>query len=277
MVVIVSVDESVQAPHAIEGSTKVYIRTGSITHPHKLSDIDRISHMLKCREDSRVVARQILDQIEARVGRVEPTYITIENEIRSLTNVPTLTVIARPVFPYRPLTSVSNIYESHRGPLSPPRRVAGGHFCYDKEEYWELNEYGIVYHRTLLYNDGQLRIDYGQFIWHTNDLINRANALYVDCGYMGNVEITVQLQHVFHKILVDTEGYEYGRKITDNLSAEPRCYDSEVIASKNCLARDLEGENERKNLVEELTCPLLSGHLIFLLISHRLDKKSENG
>lgn len=33
VVVVVRVDESVQAPHAIEGSTKVYIRTGSITQP----------------------------------------------------------------------------------------------------------------------------------------------------------------------------------------------------------------------------------------------------
>ena len=189
LVVVVRVDESIQAPHAIEGSTEAYIRTGSITQPYKLSDLDRISHMFKRREDSQVIARQILNQIEARARRVEPSHVTIENVVHPLTNIPILTVIACPVFLYRPLISVSNIYESHRGPIWPPRRVAGGHFCYNKEEYWELNEYGIVYYRTLLVNNGRLHIDYGQFMWHTNDLINRTNALYVDCGYMGMLKL----------------------------------------------------------------------------------------
>ena len=69
VVVVVRVDESVQAPHAIEGSTKVYIRTGSITHPHKLSDMDRITYMLKRREDSQVVVQQILTRIRRRANR----------------------------------------------------------------------------------------------------------------------------------------------------------------------------------------------------------------
>ena len=64
LVVVVRVDESVQAPHAIQNSTRTYIRTGSITQPYELADMDRISHMLKRREDSQVVARQILTRIE---------------------------------------------------------------------------------------------------------------------------------------------------------------------------------------------------------------------
>ena len=42
VVVVVRVDESIQAPHAIQNSRKIYIRTGSITQPYELSDIDRI-------------------------------------------------------------------------------------------------------------------------------------------------------------------------------------------------------------------------------------------
>ena len=47
VVVVVRVDESIQAPHAIQNSAKVYIRTGSVTQPYELSDIDRIEYMLK--------------------------------------------------------------------------------------------------------------------------------------------------------------------------------------------------------------------------------------
>ena len=39
LVVVVRVDESIQAPHAIEKSMQVYIRTGSVTQPYKFSDI----------------------------------------------------------------------------------------------------------------------------------------------------------------------------------------------------------------------------------------------
>ena len=38
VVIVVRVDESIQAPHAIQNSAKVYIRTGSVTQPYELSD-----------------------------------------------------------------------------------------------------------------------------------------------------------------------------------------------------------------------------------------------
>ena len=126
VVVVVRVDESVQAPHAIEGSTKVYIRTGSITHPHKLSDMDRITYMLKRREDSQVVVQQILTRIRRRANR------------DSLRNMSSLTVIAHPVFPYRPVISPPSIYELRCVLPAPLRRVDGGVSYVKPLEYLEL-------------------------------------------------------------------------------------------------------------------------------------------
>lgn len=256
VVVVIRVDESVQAPHAIQNSTRVYIRTGSITQPYELSDIDRITYMLKRREDSQVVAEQILDRIEDRVESVQPTFKDIENTAYLLSSFPTFTVIARPVFPYRPVISVSSIYESHQGFLSSPRRVTGGSVSFDDEVYWELNEYGIVYHRVVLPILPEQGIDYGQLLSRLNYLIKRANALYVDCAYQGNIEVTARLENVFGKKLVDTESYGYGQ-ITGNLYAKPICFDQKVLASKHCLARYLVGEKEREDIIEELTCQLL--------------------
>ena len=260
VVVVVRVAEgSLLAPHAIDQSTKAYFRVGSTTQPYKLelANMELIAHMFKRREDSQVVARQILDRIEDRISNFDPTFATIEGGKYIFDNLPTFSVITRPVFPYRPLTSASNIYESHQGPLWPPRRVTGGHFCYNEKEYWELNEYGIVYHRVVLFIRTGDGIDYGIILWHINELIKRANTLYVDCGYQGNIEVTARLRNIFRRELIDTESYSHGSKITENLHAEPMSFDTEVPASKQCLARDLEGENERKALVEELTCPLL--------------------
>ena len=70
VVVVVRVDESVQAPHAIQNSTRVYVRTGSITSPYDLADIDRLTYMLKRREDSQLVAGQILQRINSRAKRL---------------------------------------------------------------------------------------------------------------------------------------------------------------------------------------------------------------
>ena len=112
VVVVVRVDESIQAPHAIQNSTRVYVRTGSITQPYELSDVDRIAYMLKRREDSQVVARQILERIEKRVSAIEPAHwITIDNLLQIYGERPKITVIAQPTFPYRPVIPIRDIYE----------------------------------------------------------------------------------------------------------------------------------------------------------------------
>lgn len=262
VVVIVGVDESVQAPHAIQNSTRVYIRTGSITEPYELSDMGRISHMLKRREDSEIVAQQILNQIEERISNVVPITKTIGDTLYHIRDFPTFTVIARPVFPYCPVISVSSIYKLHESFISPPKRVAGGSVHFDDEVYWELNEYGIVYHRVVLPIpleqgiDLEQDIDYGILLSHLNSLLNPANTLYVDCAYQGNIKVTARLQNVFGKKLIDTAGYGYG-KITVNLHGKPICSDQKVLASKHCLARYLAGEKEREDIIEELTYQLL--------------------
>ena len=146
VVVIIRVDESPQAPHAIQNSTRVYVRTGSITHRMmnpQLSEIDRIEYMLKRREDSQTTTRQILERIEERVKSLFRT------------NEPNLTVVARPVFPYRPVIATADIYDfaSKNGLVwnDYSSRVAGGFSVStirhkDLYQYWELNEYGIVYY-----------------------------------------------------------------------------------------------------------------------------------
>ena len=245
VVVVVRVDESIQAPHAIQNSTGAYIRTGSITPPYERADMDRIVYMLKRREDSQVVARQIFKRIEERS---KPIFHLKGS---------TLTVIAQPVFPYRPVISASDIYELHGQQALPPRRVAGGVSQINPDRLLELNEYGIVYHRTVLYDSDGQDIDYGRFLWHIEYLIGHAKNFYKKCEYLGNIEVSVQLQKVLGKRLTEPDSGTYRRKITDNIPDGPVCSDSEVLVSKRCLSRDLENEEKRRDIVEELTCQLI--------------------
>ena len=247
VVVIRVTDSSLLAPHAIEDSTKVYFRVGSVTQPYelKLANMELIAHMLKRREDSQVVVQQILTRIRRRANR------------DSLRNWSSLTVIAHPVFPYRPVISPPSIYELRLVLPAPLRRVDGGVSYVKPLEYLELNEYGVVYHGIGLCFVNEQEIDYDTFLPHIKNSIEHTINLYRESEYLGNIEISIQLQDVSGKVLMDSNKRGYGRKITDNILECTECVDREVSASKQCLSRDLENEEKQRDIVEELVCQLL--------------------
>ena len=254
VVVVVRVAEgSLLVPHAIEDSTKAYFRVGSTTQPYelKLANMELIAHMFKRREDSQIVTKQIIDRIEERM---EPLYDT---------DAPNIIVIAKPVIPYRPVISTSEIYALDEGYAWHPRRVAGGISYLNKEQgsiYREFNEYGIAYYRTQLFEDEtQQAIEYGQFISPIKFLIKDAEKLYRKCEYLGDIEVTAQLREVLGKKLYDSVYPPYGRieNITDGVIPEPECFDTTVCASKRCLLHDIQDTEKLTEIVEELVLQLL--------------------
>ena len=233
--------------------------------------MDNIAYMFKRREDSQVVARQILERIKEKARAIEPDHITIDNLVHIYDAHPKITIIVQPTFPYRPIIPIPDIYELCRERLSPLRRVEGGVSYVEqryeeeyidaiKDDYIELNEYGIIYRKAMLSiydNYGHERIDCYQFFSHIRDVIKHAVGLYGKCEYLGNIKISIQLQKVLGRILSDDSGQRYREEITYNLNAKTECFDTEVSASIECLARDLENKDKRNVIVEELMCPLL--------------------
>lgn len=252
VVVIVRVDESVQAPHAIQNSTRVYIRIGSVTQPYELAEVDRIEYMLKRREDSQQVAQRIMRRIEARI------------ESFWNTNLPDLTVIACPVFPYRPIISTGNIFEfacQNRLQWCYSSRVVGGFYASTERgresySYMELNEYGIVYRgRTLpkvkseLFDRDEETLICSNFVSTIHELVQIAHPFYEQCEYAGNIEITAHLRHALYEKL---RLYQNERPDEMNWSA-----DSEVLVSTQCLPRDLAKTDKCIDIVDELAGQLL--------------------
>ena len=254
VVIIVRVAESVNAPHAIQNSTRVYIRVGSVTQPYKkpeLSELDRIEYLFKRRQDTQIVTQQILDGIENRSSLI----YTLNN--------PTMKLIARPVFAYRPVispTAIYNLYRAHayikRVPggicrfIEPPRR--NNHELSDN--YLELNEYGIVYYITKLYEDEADTISMHDFIDGIDELLKYARRLYNACDAIVTIEVIAELENVFEK--------KMPRKLISgqiHLNSEPVCYTSKVSAStsKTYLSRDLKDPAHQKTIFEELTLQLL--------------------
>ena len=240
VVVVIRVNESVQAPHAIEGSTKVYIRTGSITKPYKLADMDRLQYMFKRREDAQVVTRQILKRIEERTQL-----------LNCAQGVPSITVIAKPVFPYRPVISTSDIYMLHLS-LSEPKRVIGGicSILRNAHQYEEFNEYGIAYLKSELRSTDNKEIEYLDLRDRIGAFIRQASTFYKACQYLGNIEVSVHLKEVFDTILnSNPPNWVYG--------GETRCFDSDILVFEQCLPFDLYESEKRKNVCVDLICQLL--------------------
>ena len=248
VVIVVRVDESVRAPHAIQNSTRVYIRVESTTEPYtkpELAEMNYIEYLLKRREDTQGVAKQILDRIEQRIN------------MSGDMDAPSMTVIARPVYPYRPVISPTAIYKLFET-RAHIKRVAGGVACFlepSNDLDLEINEYGIVFHRRRLSYSEEHPITLGDILSSIEHLLRTTKELYNACDTLGSIEVIAQLQNVFEKKL--SKKFDSGYDI--NLNSEPVCHDLEVLAStsKTYLSRDFEDTAQQKSIFEDLTMQLL--------------------
>ena len=250
MVVVVHVDESVQAPHTIQNKEEVYIRSGSISRPYKRADIDRIEYMFKRRTDSQVVAKQILDRIEER------TSYLFRKVMRP--NDPTLTISVQPIFPYRPIISPSIIYKLYYSPKNnPPRRVSGGIFYLRDNEYFEFNEYGIVSRSVILpvRDKSKRQIRFGDFLEEMNNYLGSIKEFYHHSEYLGDIEVKMRLQNVLGYNMDDL--IYNGVRIAPYLPHGVECSESEVVTETRCLSRNLENRVKRIDIVEELIGKIL--------------------
>ena len=244
MVVIIRVNKSFQAPHAIESATKVYFRFGSITQPYKLdlANMDLIEHMLKDRENSELKTQQILNEMEERAMS------------RGFTdNLTSITVTAHTIFSDLPLISKTDLYKLYRDSLYNPKRVKGG-VCSVRSaplEYTELNEYGVVYQISEL-QDYEQEIEWDQFVESITKLIKQASKLYKVRKYLGNIEVTVQLRQILDKGILDAQsrGLTYRRQST-------RSFDKNISHSGQYPVHDLYDLDARTNIVEDLISQLL--------------------
>ena len=264
VVVVVRVEESQHAPHAIQNSTKVYVRQGSTTPPYELAEIDRIEYLLKRREEPQRISRRILDRIEERV-RV--------NSYSSQLERPNLAIFARPVFPYRPIIAPPEIYEymvlhpsipsTARNIDLSTKRVTGG-ACHvsigDWLCFWELNEHGIIYCREGLLRTRMLRnystrdddnlgeeyLSDEDIAWKAYTFIGVAAHFFTKCEYSGNVEMTARLEQVRGEKLLFSKDL-HPAAVERRQSAE-----SEILASTQCLPRDLRTAKEYSRVLIEL-------------------------
>ena len=118
-------------------------------------------------------------------------------------------------------------------------------------EYTELNEYGVAYQISEL-QDYEQEIEWDQFVESIAKLIKQASKLYKACGYLGNIEMSVQLRQVLDKGIFDAQsrGLTYRRQST-------RSFDKNISHSGQYPIHDLHDLDARTNIVEDLISQLL--------------------
>lgn len=94
-VIVVKISESVEAPHAIENTTRVYTRVHNTTNIIQLAEIDRIDYLLQRRREPEKRRESL---IAAGVEKFKAT-------------VPQVAISIGPLYPYRPIFTPETLAE----------------------------------------------------------------------------------------------------------------------------------------------------------------------
>ena len=236
---VIETDESAEAPHAIENSTKVYVRTGNASNPYELAEVDLIVDLLQRRREPLERRDRLLTSAERRSDQAQAVP----------RNVPYLQVSVCPQFPRAPLCSSSNAWDflletTHRGvgliPANSMKRVPDGvaSLTYSQAprvpaQYVELSKYGLLYaarHFSLFREgDGPEQLHFSGLLQILLRLTAAADRFYNTCGYRGNVLVRASVHGVLVRYmrLIPADPYGFGPGLDDF-----RCFTDAVTAER---------------------------------------------
>jgi hypothetical protein len=139
----VEIEESWEAPHAIENSKRVYVRTGNGANPYELADVDLIIELVRRRAEPQAKRERLLS-----VARKRASNVLLESTIHA-------EISASPSYPRRVLCTREDCWNfvensryrrAHYFPFETMRRVEDGVASYNRgSEY--LNSASILYTR----------------------------------------------------------------------------------------------------------------------------------
>lgn len=245
VVVVVKVAESIEAPHAIENSTKAYIRTASVSQPYDLADMDRLDYFFRRRQDSEskreLLVRKAISHCRSRIPPKG------------------FRVVICPTYPYQPVRSLDEIesfvagrkYDGRQLNLlfREIRRVQNG--MLDTQAHLELNIHGIVLYQTNLEvqqregRSGTMQ----SYIWVGEPILLIGEAMNIAREFIGdalvNLFVRVQLFHF------DSVWLQYDRNLDEGRipGNDFTCYEPEVIAETRTTIEGL-GEGMVQTITE---------------------------
>ncbi len=193
---LIEIEPSPEAPHAIENSRQVYIRTGSASEPYDLADLDLIERLIKRREN--VLAQRLKFENEASV---------LVQKILGISDLPKVRVIVGPRYPHVQIADRERIYRFLRDTpfknlsrfYSPDslRRVPDG-ACGTRgnREFGYLDTFGHVCHFELVTCQQGPEGSYyvaSELVHPLLHGLSCSSRLYEAVGFRGEISISVLL------------------------------------------------------------------------------------
>jgi hypothetical protein len=257
---VIEVEESGEAPHAIENSKKVYVRTGNAANPYDLADVDLIIDLIKRRKEPL----ELRDRLEKSAeGRAEKWVMSPQSYVQ---------VTICPRFPRSALCSSDEVYDFvrntpyrgghfinvnnlHRVPDGVagqmPESMAGG------AAYEEINRFGLLFSRTRFRKvpwEGQrevLVLLYGDLFHSLCKFLYCAESFYGATGFRGTVLVRVSLHNVagermtFYRIrsvILEDASPDDFRCIAEVVSTERLVEVDRIVRNKLDVPADILGE-----------------------------------
>jgi hypothetical protein len=255
IVVVVETLESAEAPHAIENSTKVYIRTNSTSQIIQLSDIDRIEYLLNRRRQPEQKREEMLADMEKRL-LVAPPFIQI--------------TIA-PRYPYRPILSGDVLAQRLESSRSDPnynhiplytRRVRDGFLSREPvvagsrtaSFQLEVNLYGVMIYADALRVSVIANLDMIELVQIVIQIGRTLNlAKYLLVGITTNVLVRVSLDYIKDHAIAIGAPIDASRTWIQQHYSEENTVEGEIEVSFEKLNDDLQFIDYVVDLVEPLT------------------------
>ena len=244
IVAIVKVHESVEAPHAVDNSTRVYVRVASTTQPCEIADIDRIEYLLKRRQEPERRREELIAKAAAR----SPHQATLCR----------IRVIVAPVYPRGQIVPLDLLHErasvlEQQAPyflLRRFRRVhegisASSRISPDIEHHLEIDGHGIAYYESPFELDGeQTALGTGEIIPYVRPGTLVKHAAYVLNHVLGLLHGTMANVLIRYELFGMTRvGFvpDFGDRQIDqaNLVRQHRCIDYHIAVSVQTILETL--------------------------------------
>jgi hypothetical protein len=216
---IIEVEESGEAPHAIENSTQVYVRTGNASNLHELATVDRIIDLVQRRKEPLELANRLLSRARERAGH------TVSE------NMAYVQVSVCPTYPRRPLCSSQDVWafvsgtEALREDFIAPNsrhRIPDGLAALvgaqpsrspTQHQYREVNKFGLLFARDQFdrvpssrNNDPRFLLNFRTLFETLTKTLVCSKRFYGSTAYAGNLNIQTTLQNVRNEIMVFLPG-----------------------------------------------------------------------
>jgi hypothetical protein len=218
VLVVVQILESVEAPHAIENSTKVYIRTNNPAEIIQMAEIDRIEYLLKRRQQPEQMREEMIRGMATR----------------SPVGSPFLRVVVSPRYPSRPIFP-ENVLKDRLQSVTQAGTYSGigGRFrlvrqgfmslvpavlSHSPDFHFEINLYGLLScYVPLAIEEGQ-RVNLDQIVGEVGRALNLARYLLKDTNL--NLLVRVSLQGVGGFLMVVRGGQGVWTAIEEFIQGE---------------------------------------------------------